>query len=248
MIDPRVIELIHAALDGELDPADEAELEKHLAESPEARHYQEQMSELCAFLDKAPPLELPDGVRNGILDGVKLPAAKPAKAAFGLGRIPAFARYGLAAAAGLVLAIGIYEFRPGGDAEPDFSSMAGTILPGDVVLDQYSFESEQLSSSVSLRRRDDALVLDVELDSAAPFDITVDFTSDGLRFDAISQLDSDLSSIEVADRSIQVKGRGRQHFAVLLQREGAAGGSAARIRLDYSSDGKLLNSGELVTK
>lgn len=249
MIDERTIELIHAGLDGELDPAGQSELDERLGRSGEVRHYHEQMHELCAFLDRAPVPEVPDGLRDSVLAGIHLPAPRAARAGFGFGRIPAFARYGIATAVGLLLAIGIYEFRPGADGEPDFSGMTGTILPGDVVLDRYSFESDQLSSSVSLRRRNDALVLDVELDSAALVDITVDFTGDGLQFDAISQLESDLSSIKVADRAIQVTGSGRQHFAVLLHRDEAAAGSrGATIRLDYSSDGKILNSGELVTK
>jgi hypothetical protein len=253
MIDERTIELIHGGLDGELSDAENAELEARLGQSDEARHYQAQMRELSVFLDRAPEQEVPGGLREKILGQIELPAEKRGGVEFRFSRIPGFIRYGLAAAAGLLLAIGIYEYRPAGSDSPDLADMVGTVMPrtaaGEVVLDTYSFEIDRLSSSVSLQESDGGLVLDVQLDSTGPVDIIVDFTSDGLQFDAIAQLQSDLGSIEVADRAIQIKSRGRQHFAVLLHRDDeTADGTAATIRLDFSSEGKLLNSGKLTTK
>ena len=253
MIAGRSIELTQSGLDVELSEAERIELGTYLEQSGEARDYQAKMQELSAFLDRAPELEVPDGLRERILDQVELPAVKARGAGFRLNQLPGFVRYGLATAAGLLLAFGIYEFRPGADGEQGLSDMTGTIMPGgnasgEVVLDSYSFEIEQLSSSVSLQNRDGALVLDVLLDATGPGEITVNFTSDGLQFDAIAPMQSDLSSIVVAGQAIQVKGSGRQHFAVLLHRDDkSAGGAAASIKLEYSGDGKLLKSGKLTT-
>jgi hypothetical protein len=106
-----------------------------------------------------------------------------------------------------------------------------------------------MSSTVRLQRRDGALVLDVLLDSKDPVDITVDFTGDGLQFDAIAQTRSELQSIEFADQAIQVKGHGRHHFAVLLHRDSdLADDSEASIGLRFSSNGVILKEGSLVTK
>jgi len=253
MIDEHTIELIQTGLDGELDDAGRAELENLLAQSEEARQYQAQMSKLSAFLDRAPEQEVPEGLREKILDGIRLPASRTIEARSGIRRIPGFLRYGLTAAAGLLLAFGVYEYRPGQDGAPDISDMAGTVMPGgntadEVTIDSYSFEIEQLSSSVSLRERDGVLVLDVLLDSTGPGEITINFTGDGLQFDTITQVDSDLSSIEVAGPAVQVKGRGRQRFSVLLHRDDRPADSAtASIKLEYSGDGKLLKSGKLTT-
>ncbi len=109
---------------------------------------------------------------------VSLPAASQGSR---FGDIPGFVRYGLAAAAGLVLTIGLYEYRSGATAEQDINSMVGTIMQKDgdsdeVTLDAFAFDFDSISSVVSLQRRNGALVLDVQLDSRVPVDITVDFT------------------------------------------------------------------------
>jgi hypothetical protein len=119
----------------------------------------------------------------------------------------------------------------------------------EVTLDAFAFEFDDISSAVTLQRRDGALVLDVLLDSRDPVDIMVDFTSDGLQFDAIAQMQSDLKSIEFADQAIKVEGHGRQHFAVLLHRDGdLAAEHEASIKLRFTSNGRLIKEGSLVTR
>ena len=166
---------------------------------------------------------------------------------------PGFVRYGLTAAAGLLIAVGLYEFRPGVIESGDLDKMVGTIMRDQqvqgVTLDQFSFDIEQLSSSVMLLQREGGLVLEVSLDSEDPVEITMDFTSEGLMFDAIAQTESDLSSIEFADQAVQVKGSGRQHFAVMLHREDAQALNAeASIKLQFSRNGQLVREGILLTR
>jgi len=250
MIDERSIELVNADLDGELNQPETAELEAALQQSGELRGLQSELRGFADLLDDEPPLELPDGLHRQIVQQISLPE----KSGFSLTAIPGFIRYGLAAAAGLVLTVGLYEYRPGATSEQDISSMVGTIMHQDkssdgVTLDAFAFEFEEISSAVSLQRRDGALVLDVLLDSRDPVDITVDFTSDGLQFDAIAQMQSDLKSIEFADQAIQVEGHGRQHFAVLLHRDSdLAADREASITLRFTSNGKLIKEGSLVTR
>lgn len=250
MIDERITGLMHAGLDGELAEPEIAELELALKNSSEARDYQSALQEFVNLLDSASTLDLPAGVHRQIVDQIKLPP--PARAGFRLANLPGFVRYGFAAAAGLLLTIGLYEYRPGGWGKQDLESVVGTIIhraSDEVTLDTFAFELDELSSIVRLQQRDGSLVLDVFMDSTDPVEITVDFTSDGLQFDAIAQMESDLNSIEFAGQAIRVKGRGRQHFAVLLHRESNhADSDEVSIKLQFSSNGKIVKEGALVAR
>jgi hypothetical protein len=251
MIDERIIELIHAGLDSELSDSDQLELNETIQNSTEARDYQISLIEFSDLMEGEPSLDVPDGLHAKIVRQITLPTAGRG---FRFSEIPGFVRYGLAAAAGLVLTVGLYESELGSTDVQDISSMVGTIMQKDgsskeVTLDAFAFEFDSISSAVSLQRRDGALVLDVLLDSRYPIDITVDFTSDGLQFDAIAQMQSDLKSIEFADQAIHVEGTGRQHFAVLLHRDGdLAAEHEASIKLRFTSNGKLIKEGSLVTR
>ncbi len=249
MIDERTRELIHADLDGELDSADREELEQRLSASETAREYRTQMQDLDAFLSRVPNQEPPDSLHASIMGSVQLPSGGRKGLAFGFGRFPGYVRYGFATAAGLLLAIGMYEYRPGTDGMSDMSNLVGTIMPDRSAikgerLSRFDFDIEQLSAEVNLVRRDEALVLEMLLDAVGPVSITVDFAGEGLEFDAITQLQSDLDSIEIADRNIRIEASGRQHFAVLLH-EGSGQSANARILLDWSSAGRSLKTAEL---
>lgn len=257
MIDEQNTELIQAGIDGELGREEQAELDDLLADSSEARQLRQELLELTGLLDDEASLELPDGLHREILAKIELPPAKKGTATgvFSLfGQVPGFVRYGLAAAAGLLLTVGIYESQQNLPGEHDIGSMVGTIMRNDraeveETLDTLIFDRDGVSSAVRLQRRDGALVLDVLLDAKEPVDITVDFTSDGLQFDAIAQTQSELHAIEFADQAIRIKGHGRHHFAVLLHRESDhAVGDEASIELRYTSNGKLIKEGALVTK
>lgn len=251
MINERIIELINAGMDGELSVPEQRELESALQDSDEAREFQAGLREFSDLLDREASLDLPPGLHGQIVQQIALPAASRR---FRFGDIPGFVRYGMAVAAGLVLTVGLYESQSEPAGERDINSMVGTIMQSDRVngeetLDVFAFDFDDISSAVSLQRRDGALVLDVVLDSTNPVDITVDFTSDGLQFDAIAQMQSDLNSIEFADQAIQVKGHGRQHFAVMLHRDSdRAVSHEASIKLRYTSNGKLIKEGILVTR
>lgn len=251
MINERIEDLVQTDLDGELAEPVREELESALAGSEAARQLQGELQELRETLSDVEPLEPPPGLHKRIVDGIVLPG-NPGRG-FSFLQFPGFVRYGLTAAAGLLLAVGLYEFRPGAFPAGDLDNMVGTIMKDQQVqgarLDSFSFDVENLSSTVSLLERDDGLVLEVQLDSQEPIEITMDFTSDGLMFDAIAQMQSDLNSIEFADQAVQVKGKGRQHFAVMLHREEAATVSdEASIKLQFSRNGNLVKEGVLLSR
>lgn len=247
MIDERTIELIHAGIDGELDAAGAAELEQCLADSGEARQYHAQMRDLGAFMSRVPVVEPPEGLHASIVSSIGLPRPR---AAWRFGQFPGFLRYGLATAAGLLLAIGLYEYRPGMGGSADLSSMVGTIMPGrnpadGVRLDGFDFSLEGLASEVSLLRRDQQLVLDVRMQSPGPVSVAVAFDGEALQFEALAQSESELQSIEIDEGAIRVEASGAQHFAVLLHVQDAAAMNAGRIDLRWYSEGQVLKQGEV---
>lgn len=251
MINERIEYLVNADFDGELDEKNREELESALAGSEEARILQKDLRLMDQALSELEPEELPDQMHKQIVENIVLPG-NPGRGFFFL-QFPGFVRYGLTAAAGLLLAVGLYEFRPGSIESGDLDNMVGTIMKDrqvqGVKLDSFSFEIDQFSSTASLLERDDGLVLEVLLDSADPIEITMDFTSDGLMFDAIAQMQSDLKSIEFADQAVQVKSHGRQHFAVMLRREDATTVSdEASIKLQFSRNGNLVKEGVLLSR
>lgn len=252
MINEKIIELIQAGVDRELDDSQQAELERILETSAEARACQSKLLKLCGLLEEEQALELPRGLHRKIVDSISLPSKSTISRGFGA--LPGFLRYGMAAAAGLLLAIGVMDTPTVNLDSRDLDNMVGTIMQNDgsvgaVRLDGFSFDTDEIASSVSLQQRDRTLVLDVILTSTHPVDITVNFSGDGLVFDAIAQIQSELKSIGVNGQAIQISGQGRQHFAVLLHREsGPVEQAEASFKLNFASNGKVVKEGTLVTK
>ena len=75
---------------------------------------------------------------------------------------------------------------------------------------------------------------------------SMDFAATGFELEALAQTLSNLESIEFSDNVLRVKGRGQRRFAVLLRSSTEdAIGTEAKIHLEYSSDGELLQHGTL---
>jgi len=64
--DPRLLELIHADLDGRLDAAEKAELARRLLADPAARRLHDELRRTDTLLRDLPRAEPPDGLRSAI--------------------------------------------------------------------------------------------------------------------------------------------------------------------------------------
>ncbi|NIM69557.1 MAG: hypothetical protein GTN86_02950 [Xanthomonadales bacterium] len=255
MIDERSRDLIQADLDGALDPQEQAELELLLAQSDEARRLHSELRELARVLRQLPEPELPAGLRDRILGQVRLPREDARVVPFRLRELPTFVRYGFAAAAGLLLAVGVYEYRSQTPDAQDLNRMVGSIMPGEgavqeTVIDRFTLDTEALATEAVLQLREGALVLDVRFEHRSAGELALELRGDGLAFDAIAQTHSELSEFDVTDRAVHASGQGRQEFAVLMHRDGdQADGDPAVVRLAYySSDGALITEGALVVE
>lgn len=101
-VDPRVLELINAELDGELDPAQHAELEALLDADPAARVVREQWQRFAGALSKLPAVDPPAGLGRRWQGGSPAAPVQPAS------RPRRWLRPALAlAASGILLAIAL---------------------------------------------------------------------------------------------------------------------------------------------
>lgn len=250
MTGQRIDELLSGLADGILDDTERAELNQCLNESETARRLKASADRFEALLDGTDSLDPPDELHARIMQQATLPNRPTLFGGLGLRR--GFVQYGFAAAAGVLLAVGFYETRPGNSGIEDFSGMVGTMAPDRdqserTVLDTYAFRADGISSSAKLERRNGALVLDIGFDTADVLELTVTLPADQFQLDAFAQIDSDFQRIEYKDNAVRVKGRGRKRFAALLQRTNdAATGRDAIIELDISRDGSVVEQGTLV--
>ncbi len=247
MMDARTEELINAALDNELDAAEVAELDKILGQSAEARAYHASLQQLDVQLRALPRENIPAGLHEDISSAISLPRA-PAKTIAPAHSWPGVVRYGLAASLGLAVAIGFYELRTLPPGSANYDLMTGTIAPDDsnTIVDDFSFEKSGQVYSGELIRKADSTVLEVRIESQETIDISIDLADTGLRFAAIKQMLDPLDTFSVAADEIRARGQGRQRFSVSFTSTGDAQPDPdARIRIEYSRDGKLIEQRNL---
>jgi len=254
MTDQRTLELVSAAADGELNASERAELKQLLESSAEARKFQAELAEMNSLLGAVPAVEPPDSLHLQIVNSVTLPQKKVDTSFLGWLRPPQFMpvlRYGLAAAAGILLAASFYESQSLFPSNYDFDNLVGTMAPSRVVaeadiLDTFDFRSDGLESLVQLQRRNNDIYLDIQIDADAALDISVDMSGTGVRPGALAQLDQSLESIVVENQTLRLRATGKRRLTVLLRRvDDASIAEEAKITLEFSSEGRLLEQGSL---
>jgi hypothetical protein len=249
MSDERTLELISAAVDGELSDAERAELDRLIGESPEARRLHADLGRINSIMSKLPLLAPPETLHHRIMSAISLPVVKTKQPILGwLGKPEPFTvlRYGVATAAGAVLAAVLIDSPPRFADTADIEELVGTMAPNrqrnatDIV-DSFSFRADGLESRVLLERRNGALLLDIQVEADELVDVTVNFADAGARLDALAQNQDALESIEIVDQTLRVRARGRRQLTALLHRVGdAALKDSDKIDIEFSSDGKLL--------
>jgi hypothetical protein len=247
----RHIELINAGIDGELNNIEQQELETLLEQSEHARREHSGSSALARLLGKVEVREVPAGLHSKIVDAIRLPSGKSRFSFFSRGEMPSLMRFGVATAAAMLLAVGLYSGREDIRHPGDVSSMVGTISRGAQdsqtrVLDTFSFEKDGANAQISLEQRGGSYVLDVQMDADRPLEFQVDWSRDLFQFDSFSKMQSSLDSTQFKADAIHVTGVGPQRFAILLQRaEDSTAGATAGISVDFSSGGEVIQQGRI---
>jgi hypothetical protein len=232
MTDQREMELVSASLDGELNGDEQFELDSLLQSSGEARELKSELEQLDSILKNVPDVEPPASLHEQIMSRAnpKPEESKPSGLDWLRDLVPGSGlRYVLATGAGAIMALIIVGGQPMEPGAIDYSDLVGTMSPdagGADVLDSYSFTEEGFDNLIQLRLNGSVAFLDISTDTEKPLDISVDFGDAG--------------------QAVQVQALGQQRFTILLRRiDNAKNAGEAEITLEISSEGKLLDQGEL---
>jgi hypothetical protein len=231
MLEERILNLINADIDGELEPAEKEELQAALDSSAEARAMQAELRKLAHLLDSAPEVEPPPGLAQQILQRMSPTSARPT---FSLGELfssfqPAPA--GLAFAAGLLMAVGFYELGPQRGVDGDAASMVGTMVsstPDDrsLIKNDLLFQGVGFSGKISVQAQDGLYVMNFDLESEDRTEVEVGLDGTGLTFGGFAQPAGDadpvFDTVAISGGTLRVVNQGRQQFAVFLRKDGSA--------------------------
>ena len=254
MTNQRDMELISAAIDGELDFDERVELDLLLETSEEACELKAELEQLDSLLKDVPDLEPPVSLYADIMARVKLKPAPGEDSIVDWLRLlvpGAGLRYALAAATGAMLVAVFIGSQSMLTETIDFADLVGTMAP-DIpsadaeIIDSYEVRVNGFESLVQLRRSGSALLLDIHAATDVPVNISVDVSGAGLWPDALAQIEGRSESIAIAGQAVHIEVLGTQRLTILLRRvDDAALAGEANITLEFSSEGKLLQRGSL---
>jgi hypothetical protein len=249
MLDQRIEELINAGIDGELGPEEQRELKAVLASSPEAAAFRVELLELNNAFRNVQELDPPPALARNILDQVQLPARQK------LFNLPGFlsglnpVAGGLAFAAGLLLAVGIYEAGSRQVTQQNTVNMVGTMVAGDQGEvpgqgDRLLLDLDGLSGAVSMNVSENGQVLEFDLDSNQAIEIELDLEKAGLMVTGFAQDDrgdgSFIDTLELLGGTMRVVNQGRHHFVVFLRQSPDSKDHGKDLRIGISHDGQRV--------
>lgn len=245
------LELVSAAADGGLERDEQAELEKLLAESPEARRFKAYLDRLETLLSRVPEPEFPRDLHRRIME--RLPQPQPTvvrPARFARPSFGSVMRYGLAAAIGGMLMLAVLEMQPLTPVPMQYQELVGTVAPGirpaATLLDRYPVRADGLSGAIQLRDGGDLLFLDVQVESGEPVDLVVEFPHAVLQPTALRQDGQPLGSLELTDRLVRTRISGQRHMILSFRRIPDTGAQEGiRIGIEFSRNGTVVQRGSL---
>lgn len=251
MTDDNKLELVSAAIDGELDDGEQRELDVLLNSSKEARDLKADLEQLDSMLKGVPELDPPESLHASIMAETEPRPAPGKSSAFDwlLQSLPgAGLRYALAAAAGAIVAAVIITTPPPQSASMDIADLVGTMAPGAGanVLASFSYDEGEVDCTVQLRLSDGRLFLDIQADTVEPLDIAVSLDGAGLWPQAMAQFEGQHRSIAFTGQEFELQAQGRQRTSILLRRiDERTSHGKADITIQYSIAGRLLRQGVL---
>jgi len=248
MLEERIAELIQADIDGELGPEQRAEVTQALEQSEEARIFHSEMLRVARHLTEAPDKEPPWGLRRKIIESIELPSMggfannwfRPAG-------------YGLAMAAGVVLALGVVSIAP--MKSNDVGSLVGTMVNnGQTVAGKpeagLAIEQPEINGQVWLKNLDEAWVVEFDLASDESVEVLIDLDSTGMSFGGFAdQADySGDENLEVSGGEVRVVNQGSRHFVLFLRSIPGAEIKPQEIGIAMSRQGQRIYQGTLQSR
>jgi len=241
-IDPNIVELINADIDGEISPADKDTLEAVMAESPEAQAMHAELSGLSSSLDELPDLDAPPYLIHTIMAEVPKSESQDRRGDFlrGLFAAPAL-RYAAMFAAGSVLTLSLVSSDQVSErAFTDVTGLVGTIsseVPVGPGIQTLQIDRTDVAGHITLRSSGPLLIVDFDLVSNGPIDIVASYSDQSVWFNGFAQLESPGASISAESGRISMKINGKRRYALYLHN---AGDRNVSINLRFMSDGEVV--------
>lgn len=225
-IDPNIVELINAEIDGEISPAQKQELEVALAADPEAKAMHAELSAMGAALDELPDLDPPPHLKHAIM--ASIPAPQPERQKENnwfqsLFAAPAL-RYAGMFAAGALLTLALFDSSQLSDrAFTDVTGLVGTMsseVPDGPGAQVTRIDRPEVAGRVSLRNSGPLLIVDFDLVSAGPVDIVASYTDQSVWFNGFAQLESPGATISAESGRVTMQIDGKRRYALFLHNAG----------------------------
>jgi hypothetical protein len=228
-LDQHILYLINRCIDGEISSKEQEELDRLLKASPAVRDLHDELKEVTRLLDEVPEIDPPGYLKDTIERQVRLPAKSPPSpeksGLWGRNWLGSnWLRTGFALAAGVVLSVGIYEMGSEPINTRDGSNMVGTMAkraavekPG-TLLDSVQLNTANLNGLIELRNKDDFYTLDLQLNSAKPTGVVIDFAGRGLEFEGFRGGQVPGEGVSVVDGSIHLASNKEQKYVVIFKR------------------------------
>ena len=241
-IDPNIVELINADIDGEISPADKDTLEAMMAESPEAQAMHAELSGLSSSLGDLPDLDAPPYLIHTIMAKIPKPESQDRRGDFlrGLFAAPAL-RYAAMFVAGSVLTLSLVSSDQVSErAFNDVTGLVGTIsseVPVGPGIQTLQIDRTDVAGHITVRSSGPLLIVDFDLVSNGPIDIVASYSDQSVWFNGFAQLESPGASISAESGRISMKINGKRRYALYLHN---AGDRNVSINLRFMSDGEVV--------
>jgi hypothetical protein len=223
-MDQRIIELINADIDRELDAAGRRELDAILQSSAEARQARAELLRLTNLLDNSPSVSVPQDLAARISRQVNLPSGS---GGFSWRRLLSSFQpvpVAISFTAGLLLAVGYMGSGPGGNTQsPDVNEMVGTMVAGKSSHDmtrrgRMALNSHGLKGTITLHESGELYVLNFDLDSDEPVEVAIGLEGAGLSFGGVAKSGGiPDENLLVSGGTLRVVNQGKQSMTVFLQ-------------------------------
>lgn len=247
----RLHELLNAELDGELDGAGRAELERLLAASPEARARREELRRVVEALAHIAPVEPPSELKDALFAAVR-PAASKVVQFRGAKPQRRWAPYVGALAAGVALgAIGLSLYHAPRDGF-DAASLAGTMADRDRpaagrLLDTVRIDGEAVEGTATLEEVDGLWVVELDLTTDRPVEVVASYDGTLVRLQGFVRPEATSEAVRAGPGQLSFINDGAQRAAIYLRPADAASG---QVRLVFSAPGAqtreaLLDAGQV---
>jgi len=241
-IDPNIVELINADIDGEIGPADRQELEALLADSPEAQAMHAELSGLNSSLNELPDLDPPVHLKHTIMASIPKTEAQQRRSNMLHSLLASAAmRYaGMFAAGSLITLTLVSSDQLSDNAFTDVTGLVGTIsseVPDGPGIQSTRIDRPEVAGRVSLRSSGPLLIVDFDLVSSGPVDIIASYSDQTVWFNGFAQLESPGASISAQSGRVTMQIEGKRRYALFLHN---AGDRNISINLQFMSQGQIV--------